>query len=118
VQVLEPVQEAHPLDVIARERGQHGLHAAPDVHADGRGDDRAVGRDDGPNSCTHAEMRVRHECNVRVDEGHGARVDGLVERVALQDGGEVHQLAAEVPDVRHQLFPGVTVAEWSVKPGP
>jgi hypothetical protein len=62
--------EVAPVEVVLRERRADGDHAAADVDADGRGDDRAERRDDRPDGRALAEVRIRHQRQVRVDERH------------------------------------------------
>ena len=78
-------QRDGPLDLLAqrgevvtgqvapRELRADGDHAAADVDPDGGGDDRAQRGDDRADGRPLAQVRIRHQGEVRVDEGHAGR---------------------------------------------
>src|SRR5919204_1163467 len=66
------------------DRGLDGDHAATDVHAHGRGDDRRPGGDDRTDRRSEPEVRIRQEHDVAIDHrerggSNGLRGGGLVE---------------------------------------
>ena len=68
-----------------------GHHAAADVDAHRGRNDRAEGRDHGADGRALAQVRVRHQRQVWLDERHRRRALGLRTGLVLEDRGEVHQ---------------------------
>ena len=58
--------------------GTGGDHAATDIHAHGSGNDGALRRDDAADGRALAQVHVRHDGKVAVDEGHTRRVHELL----------------------------------------
>ena len=54
--------------MIGVQRSLHGHHAAANVHADRRRNDRPARRNHTANGCTHAPMHVWHGYHPLVDE--------------------------------------------------
>ena len=69
--------------IVRRERGAHSHHPATDVHAHGRRDNGALGRDHRTHSRADAVVNVRHYRDVRVDERQHCDVAQLVLRFVL-----------------------------------
>jgi hypothetical protein len=69
--------------VAGLEAGLDRHHAAADVDADRRGDDRAHGRDDAADRRAHAPVHVGHRGDPAVDEGHARDVLELAQRRVL-----------------------------------
>ena len=72
---------AQPPELSLERRGRqgrlHGGHAAADVHADRRGADRPLRRDDASDGRAHAPVRVGHRRDVLEDEGERPGADQL-----------------------------------------
>jgi len=79
------------LDVVGGDVELGGGHPAADVDADRRGHDRAQGGDDRADGGAHAEVRVGHQGQVRMDERHRRRPDRLVAGRVRQDRRPVQQ---------------------------
>ena len=66
--------------VGAAHAGLRGDHAAADVHADGRRDDRSQRGDAGAHRRAHAEVAVGHDRDMPEDERHARQVVNLLQR--------------------------------------
>ena len=77
--------------LVGMELRPHRRHPAPDVHADRRRDDRPEGRDDRTHGRALAQVRVRHQGDVRVDERQQRSLLGLLTGLVLQQAGPIHQ---------------------------
>ena len=93
--------------VIAHQPGADGDHAAADVHPHRGGHDRAERRDHRPDGRALAQVRVRHQRQVRPDERHGRGPLGLLPGARLQDRRPVDQLLGQV---LHNLEPPVVLS--------
>ncbi|MCY1371040.1 hypothetical protein D9M69_581670 [compost metagenome] len=70
--------------ILRLERQTHGVHAAPEVHTNGSGNDRLVGRDHAADGRPLASMHVRHQGDtVASDERQASQVLGLLQRLVL-----------------------------------
>src|SRR6516225_4867809 len=70
--------------VAGVEIGLDGHHAAADVDADGRGDNRAFGRDDAADRCADAPVNVGHGGYPLKDEGKLRDVEELLASLVLK----------------------------------
>src|SRR5271167_1894565 len=59
-------------------------HAAPDVNADGGGNNRALRRDHAAHGCANAPVHIRHGRNPLEDEGQLGHVEELLARGVFQ----------------------------------
>ena len=62
-----------------------GDHAATDVHAHGRRDDGAQRGDDGSHGGAQAQMGVRHQRQMRIDDGQLGGGQGLLAGLVIKD---------------------------------
>src|SRR5690606_21173060 len=69
--------------IAGGELGANRAHAAADVDADGRRDDRCSSRDDRADRCTLAEVDVRHDRYVTGQDRKRSDVTELLNRVPL-----------------------------------
>ena len=89
-------RRTNPLQILGEiaggQLGLHGHHAAADVHADGRRDDRALGRDHAADRSADAPVDVRHGGDPLENERQLRHVEQLLARLRFQ---------------RHSLGPGL-----------
>ena len=52
----------------------HPDHAATDIHPNRSRNDSADGAENSPHGRAHANVGIRHESNVRMDEGHSGEL--------------------------------------------
>ena len=96
--------------LVRREAGLHGHHAAADVDADGGRDDRALARNDAADRGAEAPVHVGHGRHVAVDERQAGDVAQLLrgllfERHALGPRLDGHALGLDdVVGAHDQLF--------------
>lgn len=83
-------------DLVLRELGAQRDHAAADVDADGRRDDRTERRDDRTDGRALSEVGVGHQRQMRIDEGQRRGGAGLVESLLVQDARPRDEPLAEV----------------------
>ncbi len=83
--------------LIGAQRQAHGVHSAADVHAHGRRDDGALGRDHAADGRADAGVHVGHGGDVAVDDRQLRDVDQLLQRFVLDVfGPDVDRHAALV----------------------
>src|SRR5262249_11027460 len=85
--LIEQPLEAALVEIIGRERRPRGDHAATDIHADGRGNDRTVRSDDRAHRRADARMNVGHRRDVMMHDRQLRHVDELPARLGLDFSG-------------------------------
>ncbi|MCY1177640.1 hypothetical protein D9M73_179560 [compost metagenome] len=79
---------AQPVQVVGQvrgnQRGAGGDHAAADIHADRRRNNRTQGRNHTADGRAFAQVHIRHHCQVFEDERHLRRVDQLLTGFVFQ----------------------------------
>ena len=96
----------------ARERGLARHHAAADVHADGGRNDRALGRDHAADGRADADVHVRHDGDVLVDERQPRRLRELLRASSSTGTPLVHIFTAR----RRRLAVGCSWVPWWSSP--
>ena len=89
--------------MLRTEVGLYGNDPAPDVDADGGGDDRVPSRDDGADGGADTEVGVGHERDVSLDDREPRRAARLRERLLVELGGPRQQLWRDL-DRRHSCI--------------
>src|SRR5207248_2696748 len=95
-EAVEDQLERPLLQLVQAAIGLDGDHAAPDVHADGRGDDGALRGDHGPDRRADPEVRIGHEGDRTGQDREVAGLDRLVDRDLIDVGGPRAEVGSEL----------------------
>ena len=77
---LTQVLQILTLQVILGELREHANHAAPNIHAHGGGNDRALSAEHSAHAGPQARVRIRHQRDMRPHKRHPSQLTCLLQR--------------------------------------